>query len=186
MGVTTTLDLIRSLNPCHPRWRIGLRKVGGLQRFGPHTPIKMTDIVNKMGVSDAIFCTGATTGQYYRWRLLAVRIARMAEHLMPEDSRKALIMAEKNATLHLSEDNLIAWWRTAHRAWTRAIGTTQENAAMAAVVCAARYSPSDMLYEVSYFTFLALGMVAGSPQRPSKVAIEWLAKDMIRICEEDI
>ena len=163
---TTTLARIKAAAPCADSWQRALRKAGGLRKYGADTPITVRQIIEAMGLDDALWCLRTMPEHDARWRLLAVRYARRVQHLMKDPrSVAALDVAERHALgtatdAELSDASAAA--RTARDAndwadWAWAAG------------CAAR-AAMDAARDAS---------AAWAAER------EWQADELIRICEED-
>lgn len=91
--IYTTIAKIKAADPCQQRWKAGLRKSGGLQKYGADTPITVRQIVEAMGLDDALWCLRTMPEHDSRWRLLAVRYARLVQHLMSDPRSLAALTA---------------------------------------------------------------------------------------------
>ena len=111
---TTTLARIKAANPCADSWQRALRKTGGLRKYGADTPITVRQIVDAMGLDDALWCLRTMPEHNNRWRLLAVRYARTVQHRMTDPrSLAALDVAERHANGLATDDELKAAWAAA-------------------------------------------------------------------------
>lgn len=93
--LVTTLNAIRSHDPCESSWR---KLLNGLRKTKPDDkPLRFTRILDICGLYDALWAC-RTAPQYERtWRLLAVRFAREVQHLMTDPrSLAALDVAERH------------------------------------------------------------------------------------------
>ena len=106
---TTTLARIKAADPCASSWQRALRKTGGLRKYGADTPITVRQIVDAMGLDDALWCLRTMPEHSARWRLLAVRYARRVQHLMRDPrSVAALDVAERHAHGTATDEELSA------------------------------------------------------------------------------
>lgn len=155
---TTTLARIKAANPCADSWQRALRKTGGLRKYGADTPITVRQIVDAMGLDDALWCLRTMPEHNARWRLLAVRYARRVQHLMTDPrSVAALDMAERHALGTATDAELSAASAAAR------VASAEAEAAWVAAEDAA---------------WVAAWVAAGDAER------EWQIAELIRICEE--
>ena len=168
---TTTLARIKAANPCADSWQRALRKTGGLRKCGADTPITVRQIVEAMGLDDALWCLRTMPEHNARWQLLAVRYARRVQHLMRDPrSVAALDVAERHAHGTATDAELSAARDAASAASAAARAASAANAA-ARVASAASAAAEDAAW-------VAAGD-AGDAER------EWQIAELIRICEED-
>src|SRR3970282_1940001 len=105
---TTTLTKIKAAGPCVGRWRRTLRKAGGLRKYGADTPITIRQIVDAMGVDDALWCLRTMPEYDWKWRLLAVRYARRIQYLIGDArSIHAMDVAERYAGGLATDEDLL-------------------------------------------------------------------------------
>jgi hypothetical protein len=180
-GPTTTFARIKAAEPCPGRYKLALRKAGGLRKYGADTPITVRQIVEAMGLDDALWALRTMPEHNDRWRLLAVRYARRVQHLMTDQrSLAALDVAERHARglatdAELDAARTAAWdaaWDAARTA-ARSAGRAARTAAAAAGATAAGAAAG------------AAGAAAWDAEDAAWAAErEWQAAELIRICEE--
>lgn len=92
----TTLNRIRSYDPCADGWRKLLTHLG---KTGPDDdPLPLTAILDSNGLDDALWALRAVEGHDREKRLFAVSCVRQVEHLMTDQrARDALDVAERFA-----------------------------------------------------------------------------------------
>jgi hypothetical protein len=118
---TTTFARIKAARPCESSYKRALRKAGGLRKYGENTPIAVRQIVEAMGLNDALWCLRTMPEHNARWRLLAVRYARRVQHLMADPrSLAALDVTERHAHGLATDADLDAAWAAARGAAARA------------------------------------------------------------------
>ena len=122
-GPTTTFARIKAAEPCPGRYKLALRKAGGLRKYGADTPITVRQIVEAVGLDDALWALRTMPEHNARWRLLAVRYARRVQHLMRDPRSVAVLdVAERHAHGSATDTELDAAWasRAAEREWQAA------------------------------------------------------------------
>lgn len=103
----TTLNQIKAHRPCAPRWEKGLRLLG--KRAPDDEPVAIVDVLDAMGLKDALWCLRAVEGRKRDIRLLAVAFASEVKHLMVDPwSHKALEVATAFANGLATEEELAA------------------------------------------------------------------------------
>ena len=108
---TTTFTRIKAAQPCEYRYKLALRKAGGLRKYGADTPITVRQIVEAVGLDDALWCLRTMPEHNARWRLLAVRYARRVQHLMTDPRSVAVLdVAERHAHGSATDTELDAAW----------------------------------------------------------------------------
>ena len=144
----TTLNQIRSHDPCLGGWAILLRY---LNKTKPDDePVSIATILESNGFDDALWCLRSLTGYEKEVRLLAVSFAREVQHLMTDPrSVAALNTAEAFANGQASEQDLDAARLAAY-----AVAHGVENLSVVAS-CAA--------YAAAYTTLRSLGMNQPTP-----------------------
>ena len=169
MNLTTTLAKIKAANPCQHRWKAGLRKAGGLRKYGADTPITVRQILDAMGLDDALWCLRTMPEHDSRWRLLAVRYARRVQNLMTDPrSLAALDVAERHA---------------------RGLATDEElDAARGAAWAAADEVADEVVAEAAAWATAAEAAATWAARRADSehAARERQAQELIRICDEEL
>ena len=136
--LTTTLNRIWACNPCDEGKRRALRAAG--KNAPDDEPITYQQIVEAVGLDDALWCCRAEPQYDREWRLFAVWCARQVQHLMSDQrSIDALDVAERYAHGEATDEQLVAaraaaWvaaWDAA-RASARAAGASARAAGDAA------------------------------------------------------
>lgn len=105
--LTTTLNRIYACNPCLDGWKKGLEAANKTQ--SDDEPITYEQILNAVGLKDALWCCRAELQYAHLWRLYAVWCARRVQHLMTDQrSIAALDVAERHAKGEATDDELNA------------------------------------------------------------------------------
>jgi hypothetical protein len=180
---TTTFARIKAAEPCQASYKRALRKAGGLRKYGADTPITVRQIVEAVGLDDALWCLRTMPEHSARWRLFAVACARRVQHLMTDQrSLAALDVAERHARglatdAELDAARTAAWdaaqsagraaWNAAWNAARAAAGAAAWNAAWNAARAAARAAAGDVAWAAAW-----------AAER------EWQSAELIRFCEE--
>ena len=103
----TTLNAIRSHNPCTDGWKKLLQHLSKTE--ADDEPLSIKTILNSNGLDDALWCLRAVEGHNKDIRLLAVAYARQVQHLMTDPrSLAALDVAERYAHGQATNDELTA------------------------------------------------------------------------------
>lgn len=166
---TTTFARIKAADPCASSWQRALRKAGGLRKYGADTPITVRQIVEAMGLDDALWCLQTMPEHNARWRLLAVRYARRVQHLMSDPrSVAALDVAERHAHGTATDEELSA-------------ASAAAGAASAAGVARVAASAAEAAGAASAAEAAEAAEAAGAAWAAER---EWQTAELIRICEE--
>jgi hypothetical protein len=149
-AMNTTLRKIKACNPCDPEWRRGLSLLG--KTAPDNDPIRMLDILDKMGINSALWCCRTLPEYNQEWRLFAVWCARQNQDLLVYQAhQEALEVAEAYSLGQVGLDVLKASSRAVcelmpsplnDKLWKAAgavVFATSENAAFAAR-CASGWS----------------------------------------------
>lgn len=117
----TTLRQIEAKKPCRDRWRKGMRLLG---KTAPDSkPIAIIDVLDKMGLDDAIWCLRAVKNRDRDIRLLAVAFASEVKHRMKDKrSLRALEVATAFANGEATEAELKVACRDAYAAYIAVAG----------------------------------------------------------------
>ena len=143
---TTTLAKIKAAGPCQDRWRHALRNPA-VKKIRADTPITVRQIVETVGLNDALWCLRAMPGHDDKWRLFAVSCARRVQHLMTDPrSVAALDVAERYALGQATDEELAA----ASDAARDAASDAARAAAWAAARAAARAAASDAARDAAW------------------------------------
>jgi len=130
--IYTTLNKIAEHDPCEDSWEKALRILGKTE--ADDEPIAMADILEQMGLDDALFCLRSLPEYDREWRLFAVWCVRQVEHLLTDQrSKDALDVAERYANGEATKDELL----DARAAAGEAAGAAARRAAQAAAGVAA-------------------------------------------------
>ena len=141
MIVITTLNKIRSHDPCRDGWEKLLRGLGKTR--ADDEPLNIATIIDINGLDDALWCLRAVEGHDREIRLYAVWCARRVEHLMTDPRSVAVLdVAERYARGEVSDEELraaacAAVWAAA---WTMAAAACAAEAAACAAVWAAEWA----------------------------------------------
>ena len=206
---TTTLAEIKAAGPCQDRWRHALRNPA-VKKICADTPITVRQIVETVGLNDALWCLRAMPGHDDKWRFFAVSCARRVQHLMLDPrSVAALDVAERYALGQATDEELAAASDAARDAASDAAIAAAIAAASDAAIAAARDAARDAAW-AARATARAAAWAARATARAAAwaaasdaardaasdaaiaaasaaaIAAEraWQAAELIRICEE--
>lgn len=185
---TTTLARIKAEKPCRRFWRRGLRKAGGLHKYGPETPITVRQIVEAVGLNAALWCLQTMPEHDRRWRLLAVRYARRVQHSMPASCAYALDVAERYMRGLATAGELADARKDAEAAAWAALRALRAEAEWAASWIAAETTAGSAVlapWRVVEWIYCTTYWGASYCPATQTVEREWQAAELIRICEED-
>ena len=113
--LTTTLNRIWACNPCDEGKERALKAAG--KDAPDDEPITYQQIIEAVGLEDALWCCQAEPRYNREWRLFAVWCARRVQHLMiDERSINALDVAERHAHGKATDEELAAVWAVAEAA----------------------------------------------------------------------
>ena len=122
--ITTTLNKIRSHQPCANGWKKLLAHLGKTE--ADDEPLPFATILESNGLDDALWCCRAAPEHDKEWRLFVVWRARQVQHLMTDQrSLDALDVAERFANGQATADQLDAaeddaWAAARAAAWAAA------------------------------------------------------------------
>ena len=103
--LVTTLNKIKSHNPCKCGWGALLKHLGKTK--SDDEPLAFLTILESNGFDDALWCMRSAPEYEKEWRLFAVWCARKVQHLITDErSIAALDVAEKYANVDATEDEL--------------------------------------------------------------------------------
>lgn len=107
--IETTLEKIKSQNPCSRGWKKLLTGLG--KKEADNTTVTIRQIIDICGIDDALWCLRCWPEHGGVWRKLAVDYARTVQHLMTDPrALNALEVAERYAVgLAIKEDLEVAW-----------------------------------------------------------------------------
>jgi len=135
--MNTTLNAIRSHNPCTEGWKKLLAHLGKTK--ADDEPLSILAVLDSNGLDDALWCLRAVEGHDREIRLYAVWCARQVQHLMSDPrSVAALDVAERSANGEATGDELVAAWAAADAAAWDAARDAARNAAWDAAWAAAQ------------------------------------------------
>lgn len=116
----TTFKLAKQAGACEGSYRKFARYVGGIKVYGIDTPIPLTEILDVLGVDDALWCLRCTVEDDEKFsRLLACdyveHVLDIFENQYPNDDRprKVIEIARRFADGKATQENLMAAWDTA-------------------------------------------------------------------------
>jgi len=113
--LTTTLNRIWACDPCDTAKRRALKAAG--KGAPDDEPITYQQIIEAVGLEDALWCCRAEPQYSKEWRLFGVWCARQVQHLISDQrSIDALDVAERYARGQATDEELDAAWVTARRA----------------------------------------------------------------------
>jgi len=97
--ITFTLAKIREHSPCKDGWIKLYTSLGGIKSYGKHTPITATQLIDAIGINDALWCLRTLDRKYDNlWRHLACDYTERVKHKMTDESSlNALVVARKHA-----------------------------------------------------------------------------------------
>jgi len=133
MMVYTTLNKIRSHDPCRDGWAKLLKHLNKTK--ADDEPLALATVLESNGLDDALWCLRACDGIDREARLYAVWCARQVQHLMTDPrSLAALDVAERHANGEATNAELDA---ASAAAWAAASAVVELDAASAAAWAAA-------------------------------------------------
>ena len=116
--ITTTLNAIRTHNPCPNGWEKLLKNLG--KKKADDEPLPLVRILESVGLDHAIWCFRAVEGHAREIRLFAVACARRVEHLH-RDIKPTLDVAERYANGQATTEELraaeVAAWAAGYAAF---------------------------------------------------------------------
>ena len=131
LSLTTTLNRIKACNPCDDGWQAGLQAAGKTEP--DDEPISYEQIMDAVGLDNALWCCCAEPQYASQWRRYAVWCARQVQHLMTDQrSIAALDVAERHANGETTDSELAATGAAARAATWAATGAATGAAARAA------------------------------------------------------
>jgi hypothetical protein len=137
--LTTTTARIDACNPCYLRRQRAAKLLNITEPS--NEPITYAQLLDVLGLDDALWCCRAEPDLAPIWRRYAVWCARQVQHLMTDQrSLDVLDVAERHASGAATDEELDAAWAAARAAAMAAAGTaagTAANAARAAAGTAA-------------------------------------------------
>jgi len=147
----TTFALAKQKGTCIVSYREFAKHVGGIKRYGKDTLIPLTDILDVLGLNDALWCLRCTTENCDRMvRLFACDCAEHVLHIFekeyPDDKRprQAIETSRKyangHATLEELEATVSAAWYAGWSATWSAAEYAAWSAAWSATVSAVGYA----------------------------------------------
>ena len=117
----TTLKSIRSFNPCVDSWKMLLAHFG--KKRADKTEVRIVDILDLLGLEDALWALRAVEGHDREIRLFAVACARRVQYLMTDPrSLNALAVAGRFANGQATKGELVAADKAARDAARDAAG----------------------------------------------------------------
>ena len=132
MIAKTTLNKIRSCDPCTSGWKSLLRYLGKTE--ADDEEITLLTVLESNGLDDALWCLRASDASDKEMRIYAVWCVRQVEHLMTDQrSKDALDVAERFANGQATQEEFAA-----ARAAARGAARAAWDAARAAAWGAAR------------------------------------------------
>ena len=131
---TSTLNKIRSCDPCADGWAKLLKYLG--KTAADDEPLSFITILESNGLDDALWCCRSAPEYNREWRLYAVWCARQVQHLMLDPRSIAAIDVAERYSNGVATDAELAAARIAARAteWAE-VGAA--HAALTAVLAAA-------------------------------------------------
>lgn len=127
----TSLNQIKSHNPCPKGWKTLLKALG--KTTADDEPVSMEFILQSNGLDDAIWALRCLTGADREIRLFAVKCAREVQYILTDPrSLDALDVAERFANGTATSEELYAAWNAAWNAAWDSVGYAARAAAGAA------------------------------------------------------
>ena len=168
--MTTTLNRIWACNPCDEGKKRALRAAG--KNAPDDEPITYQQIVESVGLDDALWCCRAEPQYDRKWRLFAVWCARQVQHLISDQrSLDALDVAERYAHGEATDRELAAANAASWDAWdaaNAAANAASWDAANAAARCAATAAANAAANAASWD---AAGAAARAAQRDAFIQL---------------
>jgi len=150
--ITFTLAEIKKHEPCTDGWKKLCKSLGGIRKYGKHTPITIGQIIESNGLNDALWALRSTPEEtHYLWRHFAVDCAEEVEHLMEDErSKNALRVARRHADGEATDEELNAAWSAAWSAARDAARAATRDAAWYAAWYAARAATRDATRDAAW------------------------------------
>ena len=130
--IHTTFRLVKKEGACEPSYKKFAKHVGGIQKYGLDTPIPLTEVLDVLGLADALWCLQATIeGSDKIARLLSCIYAEHAlpnyEQVFPDDPRvrDCIDTSRRYANGQATLEELTAAWRAADSAARRAANSAR-------------------------------------------------------------
>lgn len=131
--LTTTLNRIWACEPCDEGKTRALKAAG--KNAPDDEPITYQQIIEAVGIEDALWCCRAEPQYCKEWRLFAAWCARQVQHLMNDQrSIDALDVAELYAHGQATDEERAAAWAAARAATRDATRDAAEAAQRAAFI----------------------------------------------------
>lgn len=141
--IYTTLNKIREHLPCASGWEKLLKTLGKTK--SDNEPLSLVEILDSNGFDYALWCLRSLPEHNRKWRLLAIKFAREAPHLMTDErSLQALDVAEAWGNGNATDDDLDAAWAAARDAAGDAARDAARDAAWDAAWAAAWAAQSEI------------------------------------------
>jgi len=177
--MNTTLNAIRSHNPCTEGWKKLLAHLGKTK--ADDEPLSILAVLDSNGLDDALWCLRAVEGHDREIRLYAVWCARQVQHLMSDPrSVAALDVAERFAIGEATTKDLSA----ARDAARDAAGGAAWDAARAAAVVAALAAAEDSARAALTVAWDAAGAAAWAAARDAARAAQ--ERRLREICLQEV
>ena len=156
----TTLNKIREHRPCTDGWETLLKHLGKTKP--DDEPLPLLTILDSNGFYHTLWCFRAVDGFEKEKLLLSVTYAKEVQHLMPDESKKALDVFERYAYGLATEDEFEAACGeardavyTADVAWAAAHAARAEAHAAAAAACSAAWGAAHAAADAAHLTIRA-------------------------------
>lgn len=168
MTLTTTLAKIGKNKPDKKGWMKLCKSLGGIKKYGEHTPIKFSQIVESNGLNEALLCLYSVSSEYDKdIRLLAAdyaeRVLYIFEREYPEDERpRHLIQATRDFANGLITKDQLDTFKAAAKVANWAVNDAAKAAAMAAVRLVAKGNTEAATWAVARAATWAVARSAGS------------------------
>lgn len=102
----TTLNAIREHHPCEDLWETLLKYLG--KTSADDEPLSLLTILESNELDDTLWCFRAVDGFEKEKLLLGIGFAKEVEHLMPDESKKALDVFDRYANGLATEEEFDA------------------------------------------------------------------------------
>jgi len=183
----TTLNAIRSYNPCTERWKKLLAHLGKSKADGE--PLSILDVLNSNGLDDALWCLRAVEGHDREISMFTVWCARQVQHLMADRrSLAALDIAERCANGAATRGELIAAWDAARAAAQDAQTAAQDAQAAAWAALGAAWAARGPAQDARAAAWAAAGAARAAAAGAAAWDAAWAAQErrLREICLQEV
>ena len=149
----TTLNRIRKHGPCTDGWKKLLNRLGKTKP--DDEPLSLLTILDSNGFDHTLWCFRAVEGFEKEKLLLALTYAREVEHLMPDESKKALDVFERYANGLATDEEFKIARKAADAVWSAAAARSAHAAYAASAAASAATDAADAAVDAARAAWFA-------------------------------